>query len=276
MSDTATPRPSLAAKLHQVMESIPYIQKDRENTFHKYAYASEAAIKRHVQTALVKAGVVFTCSSSVVSATPLLDKDGKPTKELLTTVRLDYAFRDRDSNETIEGSGIGTGADSGDKGVYKAITGGLKYIFASTFLFETGDDPEVSEEAPPPPPKAVTKASPPPRPSPLPPPVDKKTVPPLPVDDLAKDMPRPEGLGTEAEVKAWKAGVKKYAAENGISTDQIRKYLTHYLKHGPAKQAFMTKFEDVPLAILTQTASTLLTASAVETIKSWQPPVEGK
>jgi hypothetical protein len=42
-------------------------------------------------------------------------------------------------------SGVGTGEDNSDKGTYKGITGGLKYILMKTFLIYTGDDPENAE-----------------------------------------------------------------------------------------------------------------------------------
>ena len=35
--------------------------------------------------------------------------------------------------------------DTGDKWVYKAITGAVKYIFMKTFQISTGDDPEKDE-----------------------------------------------------------------------------------------------------------------------------------
>jgi hypothetical protein len=49
---------------------------------------------------------------------------------------------DTESDEIIEGSFEGSGIDQGDKALYKAITGGIKYILSSTFLIPTGDDPE--------------------------------------------------------------------------------------------------------------------------------------
>lgn len=40
---------------------------------------------------------------------------------------------------------IGEGMDTGDKAIYKAITGAQKYVLMKTFLIPTGDDPELEE-----------------------------------------------------------------------------------------------------------------------------------
>jgi len=41
---------------------------------------------------------------------------------------------------------VGQGADKGDKGVYKAITGAKKYFIANLFLIPTDDDPEGNDD----------------------------------------------------------------------------------------------------------------------------------
>jgi hypothetical protein len=51
---------------------------------------------------------------------------------------------------------VGEGQDAGDKAVYKAMTGALKYCLLKTFLIPTGDDPERDETpAKPPAPKSA-------------------------------------------------------------------------------------------------------------------------
>lgn len=42
--------------------------------------------------------------------------------------------------------GFGFGEDSGDKAIYKAITGAIKYFGSENFLVSTGDDPEREDE----------------------------------------------------------------------------------------------------------------------------------
>jgi hypothetical protein len=127
-------------KLYKVMSEVDYIQKDKKNAFHGYKYASEAAIKDHLHQALVTHGLLFLpYKSELCERITGLGKDGK---ESLTVLKLSYRFVDVDSGETFEGELHGVGADSLDKGIYKAITGAIKYILTGTFLIPTGDDPE--------------------------------------------------------------------------------------------------------------------------------------
>ncbi len=74
----------------------------------------------------------------------MVEEEKKKTK--IRTLVLSYRFYDIATGEYIEGSMEGDGADSGDKGVYKAITGAIKYIMTSTFLIPTNDDPEVARK----------------------------------------------------------------------------------------------------------------------------------
>ena len=52
---------------------------------------------------------------------------------------------DSETGECVSGMFYGVGQDSGDKGIWKAVTGAIKYIMTSTFLIPTGDDPEKDE-----------------------------------------------------------------------------------------------------------------------------------
>ena len=137
---------SILAKLHTIMGEVDYIQKDKTNSFHRYNYASEQAIKERLHTELVKNGVLFTLSADGFTNTPV--KTAKGNDEMLVTIQLSYAFLDVESGEKLEGKFIGSGQDSGDKGAYKAITGAIKYILTSTFLIPTGDDPENDDTSP--------------------------------------------------------------------------------------------------------------------------------
>jgi len=113
------------------MSEVDYIQKDKRNEFHKYNYASEYAIKKAIHEQLVKHKVLFQVS--VINQT---------IQNNLTMVDFYYCFHDIDSGESLDGTFAGQGEDKLDKGIYKAITGAIKYILTSTFLIPTGDDPE--------------------------------------------------------------------------------------------------------------------------------------
>jgi hypothetical protein len=147
-SETTT---KIFSKLWEIMKDVDYIQKDKENTFHRYRYASEAAIKEKCHEALVKHKVIFN-----VEAEPYhtdIIKNVKGGEDVLEKVVVTWRFTDVETGEFISGKGLGSGIDSGDKGTYKAITGALKYVLTGNFLIPTGDDPE--NEAPPIPPVKV-------------------------------------------------------------------------------------------------------------------------
>ena len=60
-----------------------------------------------------------------------------------TTVDVMYRVQNVDDKEDfIEVVSSGTGADTQDKGVGKAMTGAYKYMLLKTFAIPTGDDPD--------------------------------------------------------------------------------------------------------------------------------------
>lgn len=148
MSASAVPvaeRPPLGLlrKMHAIMVECAYIQKDKENPHFRYRYASEAAIKEKVHTALVNHGVLFQCDCVTFDERTGLGKEGKET---LAKCQFHYSFTDIDTGEMREGTFFGTGVDAADKHLYKAVTGAIKYILTTTFLIPTGDDPENEKD----------------------------------------------------------------------------------------------------------------------------------
>lgn len=139
----------ILAKLSKIMGEIGIIEKDKKNTFQNYEYLSEAAIKRAIQPLLVKHGVILMPTIlSKKSTTTEKMKDGKPNgKETFVELELCLAFFDVESGEMISATITGDGTDSGDKGVFKAITGALKYALTTVFLIPTETDPENEEKA---------------------------------------------------------------------------------------------------------------------------------
>lgn len=136
------PPTGLYQKLHAILKDVQYIQKDKSNEFHRYRYASEAAIKRALHKAFIDHRVL--CQFELLD---VRERDAAPTKagkpQWITRVTIGYRFIDIDGGDTLGGTFFGVGIDSEDKGLYKAITGGLKYMLTSMFLIETGDDPEA-------------------------------------------------------------------------------------------------------------------------------------
>lgn len=133
--------PKLYGKLVNVMEQVPYIKKDKKNDFHRYEYASEEAIKKAIHKELVKNKLLFRVTDTeIIDRKQSVNEKGKQT--VLTTLKVRYLFIDAETGQSIGGSYDGEGQDPLDKGVYKALTGALKYILTSHFLIPTGSDPE--------------------------------------------------------------------------------------------------------------------------------------
>lgn len=131
---------SLIYRLHLIRSEVGKMQKDGYNDFQKYKYLSESQVTEYFKELLVKHKVDFSIDAEIISQTIL-------EKNILTHVRIKYRFSSVDDpKDFMEGIMDGQGIDKGDKGVYKAITGAVKYIFMKNFLIPTGDDPEVANE----------------------------------------------------------------------------------------------------------------------------------
>ena len=134
---------SLATKMILVMDEVKYIQKKGLNSFHKYKYATEADVVAAFSGAMKKHQIFMFHSMLEREDKPYKTRGGKDA--FLVTVKIQVTFVDCESGERFVGDFYGDGSDSDDKGVYKAITGALKYALMKTFLVSTGDDPEREE-----------------------------------------------------------------------------------------------------------------------------------
>jgi hypothetical protein len=130
------PKQSLYVKLAAVMVEIGHVPKRGRNDFHKYDYVLEADLVDVVRGKLAERGVIII--PSVVSSS---------REENLTTVTVEFTFIDSETGETHKAQWQGTGEDKGDKGIYKAYTGAVKYFLMKAFLIPTGDDPEDDGES---------------------------------------------------------------------------------------------------------------------------------
>lgn len=117
------------------MEEVGRVEKNGYNTFHKYAYVKEDDLVEAVRGKLSERGILLLPSVEHCSR-----------EDNLTTVILKFTFIDSETTQTYTAQWAGTGDDKGDKGLYKAYTGAVKYFLMKTFLIPTGDDPEGDEK----------------------------------------------------------------------------------------------------------------------------------
>jgi hypothetical protein len=133
---TMAPAPaSLAGKLIEVMESVGHLEKRGRNDFHKYNYVTEADVVQALRSELAKRKILLFPAAPQSRREPA-------GESFLTTVEMTLTFMDAETGEKLSAHWYGTGQDKGDKGLYKAYTGGIKYFLMKTFLIPTGDDPE--------------------------------------------------------------------------------------------------------------------------------------
>jgi len=137
---------NLRRKLLEVSKAIKYLKKDKRNTGQNYNYLSEAKIKEIIKAEFEKQGVLFNYSTEDITQYEI-SPTHKGTKQFVTNVKGTYKFIDVDSEVVISGTWAGSGMDTGDKGLYKAITGGIKYVLNTNFLIPSGDDPENDGDA---------------------------------------------------------------------------------------------------------------------------------
>ncbi|WP_368251202.1 ERF family protein [Enterococcus sp. 2201sp1_2201st1_B8_2201SCRN_220225] len=144
-AETPVEQKNLMQKLSEIMAVIERIPKRGHNNFHDYDYALESDIKDVVRKELSSRNIMMISHELSRTATPVTTKKG--SQEQIITLEIEYTLIDADSGETTKFVGYGDGQDAGDKAVYKAKTGALKYALTSLFLIPTGDDPETDGQS---------------------------------------------------------------------------------------------------------------------------------
>lgn len=137
---------ALAAKLAEVMGEMRHVPKEGFNKAQNYRFVRETDVAEKASALLAERNVWVHQSVIESSREPLYQTQSGLTM-WLTEVRMEFRFIDGETGEwTPPQMFVGHGADTGDKGVYKAMTGAEKYFLMKTFLVSTGDDPEADEK----------------------------------------------------------------------------------------------------------------------------------
>lgn len=134
---------TLAGKMAKILGEVSRIPKSGRNTFQNYDYATEADALDAIRPLLSKYNVAlfFDCV------------DVEELDNNRTRVRVQIELVCGDSGEARSSFAFGEARDADrngktqDKGIYKAITGAMKYWMFKTFLISTGDDPEEVQPA---------------------------------------------------------------------------------------------------------------------------------
>lgn len=107
------------------------------NTFDHYTYFSEAQYKELFTELFAHNGIEVIPDTVKVEAF-----EGTPKQPIGRRVTVKYTLTDIDTGYEEVSHFVGEGIDKGDKAIYKAYTGSLKYFLSITFMVATGDDPE--------------------------------------------------------------------------------------------------------------------------------------
>ena len=135
---------NLREKLHAIYEEIDHVEKAGKNDAQKYKYVKSADVLRVIRESLSKNRVYAETNFEMLGSYDITTRSGSIMHT--ATVKATIVFHDLDFNEKLTASGLGDGADSGDKGIYKAQTGALKNALRNAFLLPDEADPEADEE----------------------------------------------------------------------------------------------------------------------------------
>ncbi len=171
MTDKAT-KPTtitLAERMLAIINDVGKVPKNGYNSFARYKYATEADISEHLSRAMVTHGVFMRTSTinreeCITEIRKTQYVNGKPIEvvkpQYSVTVKIKVDFIAIDTGETYETIWYGDAHDTGDKAIYKAYTGAVKYAQLKTFLIATGDDPEADRQLSPAPHRTTQSAKP--------------------------------------------------------------------------------------------------------------------
>lgn len=124
-------------KLRKLLKEKGILVKGAHNDFDDYEYFSEAQYKELFTELLTECNLELDSTEVNVQ-----NIEGTDKQRFGVFVTIDFILTDIETGYSIRYTHSGIGFDKGDKALYKAKTGALKYFFATTFLVATKDDPE--------------------------------------------------------------------------------------------------------------------------------------
>jgi hypothetical protein len=139
------PMKSIHSKLSAILKAVGYIEKTGTNASQGYKYVQAAAVADKIRNEFAERGLTMIPENIEVTESGLTPSG----KQALVTLRITWKITDSESGEFVTFQSVGSGSDSTDKAVYKAMTGALKYALLLGFLIPTGDDPENEKAADP-------------------------------------------------------------------------------------------------------------------------------
>lgn len=129
----------VASAIVRVMKEIERIPKTGWNDYHNYPYSTESDVMETVRPLCAKYGLAIV-PSVVDRQVDVVDTNRGTANR--AEVAIDVYMIDEETGGVLATRWFGEAIDSGDKAIYKAYTGALKYWAQKTFLMSSEDDPE--------------------------------------------------------------------------------------------------------------------------------------
>ena len=135
---------NLYQKRARIVDEVGIVPKRGWNDFHKYWYTLEADLDAYLGPLFAKYNVIIDVSVAFEGVQRIdQGRTSSGALNVLTRLPMKISLVNADKpEERFDTLWVGEGSDTGDKGVYKAYTGGMKFFYMKHFMIATGDDPE--------------------------------------------------------------------------------------------------------------------------------------
>jgi len=133
---------NLFQRLSLISEEADKIPKNGYNSFSKYKYVQAVDVIGSIKKLLIKHGIFLSIKENSVTR----EQYGK---NFHSTIHCTATFTNVDDpKDSINVDYSSTAADTLDKDIFKAKTGGMKYLFTQMFLIVTDDFIDPEEQKP--------------------------------------------------------------------------------------------------------------------------------
>lgn len=140
------PQLTIEQKLLRILELVGNIEKKGENKAQNYKFVRVGDVVDAIRPKMVELGLLLrqTLVEHELVQAGLTQRGGQ---NWLSVVKIRFTWVDTLTGTILEDPDVfpGYGMDTGDKGIYKALTGAEKAYLMKQFLISTDDDPEADE-----------------------------------------------------------------------------------------------------------------------------------
>lgn len=133
---------NLVAKIAEACNAVGGVAKQGRNQLQNYDYVRAADVAKVFRHELFERGVIIVADEQELTQREFVTAKGSNMIE----VRLKMAYNVTDGVSTLTFGAFGIAMDSGDKAIWKAKTGALKYFLRGLGIVpDEKDDPEADE-----------------------------------------------------------------------------------------------------------------------------------